>query len=100
MKRYTVYMLLCRDDSYYIGVTGYLELRVAQHVHGSNATCYTFSRRPLQLVWSSDFNNVDDALRCEKQLKGWNRAKKIALARGDWLEIQRLSRAHPSTSSG
>ncbi|GAC1357015.1 MAG: GIY-YIG nuclease family protein [Vulcanimicrobiaceae bacterium] len=100
MKRYYVYMLLCHDGRFYIGVTGDLELRPAQHKHGLDEKCFTFSRRPLQLVWSSDFKNVDDALRCEKQLKGWSRAKKAALVRGDWTQIQRLSRTHPSTGSG
>jgi predicted GIY-YIG superfamily endonuclease len=28
---------------------------------------------------------------CERQVKGWSRAKKEALIRGDWEEIKRLA---------
>jgi putative endonuclease len=55
-----------------------------------NAT--VFKRRPVTLVHLSDFSNVDDAIRWEKQLKGWSRAKKKALAAGNWAVIHELAR--------
>jgi putative endonuclease len=106
MNTYYVYMLLCADGSFYVGVTNELEVRIGQHQFGIDPHCYTFSRRPLKLVHSSDFRNVDDAIAWEKQLKGWSRAKKQALVESDWHRISRLARnaygrlCYPSTSSG
>jgi putative endonuclease len=75
----------------YVGITNDLELRVAQHDFGIDRGCYTFSHRPLKLVHSSHFQNVDDAIAWEKQLKGWSRAKKVALIASDWELIHRLA---------
>jgi predicted GIY-YIG superfamily endonuclease len=59
---------------------------------------YTSSRRPITLVHSELFDTRDDAFLRERQIKGWSRAKKAALVRGDWTEVQRLSKsARPPT---
>jgi putative endonuclease len=106
VKTYWVYMLRCSDGSFYVGVTNNLEYRVAQHETGFDRKCYTFKRRPVKLVHSSEFYEITDAICWEKQLKGWSRAKKEALVRSDWPSIVRLARnygerfGHPSTSSG
>ena len=103
MKTYWVYMLRCSDKSYYIGITSNIEYRVAQHHYGFYTDCYTFTRRPLELVHAEYFSTPDEAISAEKRLKGWSRAKKTALVARDWDEISRLarsSRGHPSTSSG
>jgi len=81
------YMLRCADGSYYIGHSDDLERRVAQHQAGEIAG-YTLRRRPVLLVWSQDFESREEALVAERQLKGWSRAKKEALIRGDWKAIQ------------
>ena len=99
-------MLLCADGSFYVGVTNNLEHRVGQHQSGEDRGCYTFGRRPVLLVHSSDFRNVDDAIAWEKQLKGWSRAKKLALIENNWATMSELARNHwgrlcrPSTGSG
>jgi putative endonuclease len=92
MKLYWVYMLLCADGSFYVGVTNNVELRVGQHEFGIDRNCYTFTRRPVQLVHASDFHDVIDAISWEKQLKRWSRAKKAALAERDWPRVRRLAR--------
>jgi putative endonuclease len=51
MKTMYVYILKCSDDSFYTGVTNDLEMRFEQHVQGINRNCYTFSRRPLEIVF-------------------------------------------------
>jgi putative endonuclease len=99
MKTYYVYMLRCADGSFYVGVTSDIELRVAQHEYGIDPRCYTFERRPVRLVYSSDFRNVDDAIACEKQLKRWSRAKKAALVTGDWAQIHRLAECKNETAA-
>lgn len=89
------YMLRCSDGSYYVGHTDDLERRVAQHDAGEVAG-YTQRRRPVEVVWSSDFGSRDEALSAERQIKGWSRAKKEALVAGDWERISTLgSRAAP-----
>jgi putative endonuclease len=92
-------MLLCADGSFYVGITNNLEMRVGQHQFGIDSRCYTFARRPIKLVHSSDFLNVDDAIAWEKQLKGWSRAKKLALIEGDWNGIHRFAACANETAS-
>jgi putative endonuclease len=84
-------MLLCADDSFYIGITNDAERRVAEHQLGIDPRCYTYKRRPVRVVHVSDFRNVDDAIAVEKKLKGWSRAKKRALVAGDWQRIHELA---------
>ena len=83
-------MLRCADGSYYVGHTENLEQRVAMHEDGSSGR-YTSTRRPLTRVWSEAFATREEALAAERQIKGWSRAKKEALIRGDWRDIQRLA---------
>jgi putative endonuclease len=72
-----MYMLRCADGSFYIGsATGdHLSRRVAEHQTGAYKG-YTFTRRPVALVWSEHFDRITDAIAAERRLKGWSRAKK------------------------
>jgi predicted GIY-YIG superfamily endonuclease len=85
------YMLRCSDGSFYTGHTDDLELRLAHHVAGTFGG-YTATRRPIELVWSETFPTRIEALAAERRIKGWGRAKKQALIRGDWGEVSRLAR--------
>ncbi len=80
---FATYMLRCSDGSFYVGHTDDLETRIAQH-HAGALPGYTHDRRPLELVWRESFGSRDEALSAERQIKGWSRAKKEALIRGDW----------------
>ena len=91
MKKYFVYILSCSDDSYYIGITNDVFERERQHNQGMDAKAYTFTRRPVQLVWYQDFLNPEEAIAREKQLKGWSRKKKQALINGDYDLLPKLS---------
>jgi putative endonuclease len=42
------------------------------------------------------FEQITDAIAAERQLKGWSRAKKEALVRGDWNSVQRLAKRRAS----
>ena len=66
-----VYMLLCRDGSYYVGsATGEdLAPRIAQHQSGAYPG-YTQTRRPVKLVWSEYFLKITDAIATERKIKG------------------------------
>ena len=79
----TVYMLQCADDKIYIGVTNNLEKRIGEHNCGTDKKAYTYKRRPIRLIWCCEFQSQVDAITAEKQLKGWSRAKKLALANGE-----------------
>ena len=106
VETYYVYILKCKDDSYYTGFTNNLEKRINQHAEGINPTCYTYSRRPLKLVFSNAFSNPKEGIAFEKRVKGWSRAKKEALINGDFIKLIELSNHkkfinpnHGSTSS-
>jgi putative endonuclease len=53
---------------------------------------YTSTRRPVAVVWAEHFLNITDAIAVERQIKGWSRAKKEALIRGDYDLIKALAR--------
>ena len=88
-----VYILRCADGSYYVGSTrGTLENRVNEHNAGIFGG-YTKPRRPVELVFHEAFDRITDAIAAERQLKGWRRAKKEALIRGDLDALTHLSRS-------
>ena len=91
-EKYHVYILLCSDDSYYVGVTNNLERRFAEHQTGYNEKAYTYSRLPVRLVWSQGFSDPCSAIAAEKKLKGWTRVKKEALIEGRYELLPELSR--------
>ena len=87
-----VYILRCADDSYYVGLTRQdLEGQFQEHISG-HYSGYTSTRRPLKLVWSEQFGRLTDAIACERRLKGWRRAKKEALIRGELSALPRLAK--------
>jgi putative endonuclease len=104
-----VYIVRCSDGSYYVGSTRTtLEGRIAQHNAGT-FDGYTARRRPVTFVFSQEFDSITDAIAAERQLKGWRRAKKEALIRGETEALRELAKAYaercnpslrPSTGSG
>jgi predicted GIY-YIG superfamily endonuclease len=89
---HVVYILECGDGSFYTGVTIDLPQRVFQHREGLEPGAYTYSRRPVRLRWSQTFSNEQDAKAAERQIKGWTRAKKIALIEGGLDQVHALGR--------
>ncbi len=75
-----VYILKCSDGSYYAGHTDNLEKRISEHSKGVIAG-YTYSRRPVNLMFSQEFNTREEALTVERQIKGWSRRKKRSIDR-------------------
>ena len=97
------YILHCAGGAFYTGHTDNLERRIGQHEQGLTEG-FTHDKLPVKLVWSECFDQRIDALEMERRIKGWSRAKKMALIRGDWAAISRLAHREdkngPSTSSG
>jgi putative endonuclease len=84
-------MLRCFDGSFYVGVTNDVERRFGQHCGGHDPESYTFSRRPLKLVYVGEFQRPDEAIAFEKKLKGWSHNKKRAFADADWAALRSLA---------
>ncbi|WOK08617.1 GIY-YIG nuclease family protein [Imperialibacter roseus] len=92
MNQYTVYILKCADGSYYTGVTNDIDWLLYEHKIGYDTKSYTFKRRPVELVFTEHFGDVNKAIAFEKQIKGWSRAKKEALMKQDWGALKELSK--------
>jgi len=76
-----MYILKCADNSYYVGSTKNLELRLLQHQEGIGAK-YTSKRLPIELVYCEEYDRIVDAYSHEKQVQNWSRAKRKALING------------------
>lgn len=93
MRTFFVYMLFCFDGSFYVGITNNVQRRLFEHNHGLNPTSYTFSRRPVRLVYSTEFETAIDAIDWEKRVKRWSHRKKRSLITGDWDAIRRFAKS-------
>ncbi|OJV14677.1 MAG: hypothetical protein BGO21_18415 [Dyadobacter sp. 50-39] len=91
MKSYYVYIAKCADDSYYTGLTNDLQRRLAEHNTGKDSGSYTFTRRPVEIVFANEFNDIRQAIAFEKQVKGWSRKKKEAIISDKWEDLRKLS---------
>ncbi len=96
MKDYYVYILKCSDESYYTGVTNNLERRLFEHNSGI-IKGFTSSRLPVELVFAERFSDISDAIRFEKQIKGWSRKKKEALIKRDFDLLVELAKKKSKT---
>jgi len=64
MKTYCVYILKCSDGLLYTGMTNDVERRFDEHQQGLNKSSFTFNRRPVELIFYQDFNDVEQAIYC------------------------------------
>lgn len=72
-----VYMLLCDQKTFYIGFTADIVNRLMQHCRGQSFFTKQFSE--IKLIYCEKYLNEKDAVKREKQLKGWSHAKKQKL---------------------
>ena len=77
-KTYSVYIMSNVSKMLYVGVTNDLEKRVLQH-KSKLIPGYTQKYNLFKLVYFESFGDIRDAIRKEKQIKGWLRSKKVAL---------------------
>jgi putative endonuclease len=88
-KFYFTYVVASRSLTLYIGMTSDLQRRIFEHkrkLHEGFSATYNCDR----LVWFERFVEVYEAISREKQLKGWTRAKKIALierTNPTWIDL-------------
>jgi putative endonuclease len=97
MRQSWVYILKCSDGSYYTGCTTNLEQRIQEH-NFKKYDNYTSTRLPVELVYSQQFSNINEAIAAERRIKGWNRSKKEALIKGDFDLLHNLAECKNETS--
>ena len=78
MKEYFVYIMTNRSRTLYVGTTNDLTRRMQEHKEG-RGSAFTSKYHLDQLVYFESGHDVYAAIAREKQIKGWLRAKKIAL---------------------
>jgi 5-(carboxyamino)imidazole ribonucleotide synthase len=98
-QQYFVYILLCNDYSYYVGLTDDLLREFEEHRQGTNFNVYTFNRRPVELKYYETIPFLNDAKQRALQLKGWSRAKKKALIEQNFHKLQLLSQCQNMSHS-
>ncbi len=91
MYQYYVYLLECSDRLIYTGITNNLSRRLVEHQKGTDTRAFTFRRRPVELIFHQEFNDVLQAIYFEKKIKKWSAAKKRALGNEDELMLKILS---------
>jgi len=77
-----VYLIECRNGSWYAGITNDLDARYAAHVAGKGAR-YTRANPPVKLLGARPFADRSAASRAEHEVKRLPKAKKLA-----WLGDQ------------
>ncbi len=88
-----VYILLCVDGSFYTGSTNDLERRLIEHQNGAGAN-HTRKRLPVELVYTEEYDRIDEAYYRERQIHGWSHAKKLALIEGRNQDLPELAKSH------
>jgi predicted GIY-YIG superfamily endonuclease len=84
-----VYILKCKDQSYYVGHTDNIETRLAEH--DSGISHHTSKRLPVKLLYMERFATRDEAFIVERKIKGWSRRKKEAFMQQDFDLLVYLS---------
>ncbi|MFV0319483.1 MAG: GIY-YIG nuclease family protein [Microbacterium sp.] len=95
-----VYILECNDGTFYTGSTR----RDPQHREwehnfdprrGAN---YTWERRAVRLIYTEQFERIDDAYNRERQLHGWGHRKKAALIEGRIGDLKAAAKSGGDTA--
>lgn len=77
-----MYGVRCSDSTLYVGITNNLKARIEKHNKGTGAK-YTRSRRPVKLLCSEKCGDIGSAMRRERELKKFPKAKKELWSRGE-----------------
>lgn len=77
-SKWYLYILRCKDDTLYTGITTDVDKRLEAHRSGKGAK-YTRGRGPLELVYREECGTHSDALKRELEIKALTRAQKQTL---------------------
>lgn len=78
---YFVYIVKCKDNSLYTGFTLDIEKRVYEHNTSKRGAKSVKGKLPVALVYSEKFEMKKEALKREREIKGWRKEKKENLIR-------------------
>ena len=81
--KYWLYIIECRNGTYYTGTTSNLEERWKAHTDGSGSN-YTRKHPPKKLVFVKEFRSIYEARERELQVRKWSQEKKNKLISGEW----------------
>ena len=87
-----VYILQCRNKALYTGVTNNINRRIEDHKQGKGGH-YTSYNRPKKILYTEEFKDKSEAENRELQIKRWSKSKKLALIKGDRVELINLSKS-------
>lgn len=73
---YFVYVLLCKNQSLYTGITTDPHRRFKEHKAGKGGA-YTRSHTPIKIVYLEKAESKSAALRREMEIKNWKRKEKL-----------------------
>ena len=85
---YYVYVILCKDNSFYTGYTKDLDSRMRLHMNGK-ASRYTRMHRPKKIVYVEEFDSLAKAMQRERKVKRLNHNQKLALINSQTKPIKR-----------
>lgn len=95
---YYTYILRCKDDSLYTGITTDLARRIAEHNGwGDKGAKYTASRRPVRLEAAWESSGRAEASKLEYRLRTLSRSGKEQVITGkmpDSIDLSQYSRIH------
>ena len=91
-KGYWVYIARLKDGRLYVGHTVSILRRSREHLQGEGSrTTKIFGFN--EVIYTEFHSTITSAMKRERQLKRWTRAKKLALAAGDVARLKTLSRS-------
>ena len=73
-----IYIIECEDKSFYTGITKDIERRFFEHRNKKGGK-YTASHKPVKVVYVENYLTMSEALKRERQIKGWTHEKKIKI---------------------
>ncbi|MCK5288830.1 MAG: GIY-YIG nuclease family protein [Candidatus Omnitrophica bacterium] len=82
---FSVYILECKDRTYYTGYTNDLERRIKEHNDNKRGAKYTRYKRPVKLVWNKEYRYLSYAMKAEYRIKQLTRLQKKKLVNGSRL---------------
>jgi putative endonuclease len=91
---YFVYILLCRDGTFYTGYTKDVQERARLHANGRGAK-YTKTHPPKELVYTEEFGSRSAAMKREKAIKKLNHKQKAELSKSQKPLKQEKSKPNP-----
>jgi putative endonuclease len=84
-------MLLLQNGQIYAGSSTNPQERFKNHLAGKGSIA-TRRSKPSKIIYTEPFPDLQSAIRRERQLKRWSRAKKQALANGKWSKLKGFSK--------